>query len=152
MTPTLTRGLRQRNVDTDQLTYWANKELIPLVAQVVQALNYVSRVQAEITTAGTAAFTTIWSSEDLALRTVVRFDAQITGAEIGQQSIFTITGLFVNDGTVHQEGATVNGPTVNASGYAVRYFVVGNHIDVQVADAGASTNWLATIDAQVLTA
>jgi hypothetical protein len=147
---TLTRGLRQRNVDTNDLTYWANKELIPLLAQVVQALSYISRVQATISTAGTSTFTTIWSSADIPVGGVLRLDVHVIGADSGNRAAFEKIGLFFNDGTTAQEGVTATIWSENGPGYGVQFLIVSNHIDLQVADAGASTSWTAVIDAQEL--
>lgn len=150
MIPTVQRGVRKQPVAENEYDTWINREVLPFLAQVRQALNYVNRQQATISTAATATFTTIWSSADLGVNTAVRLDAYIQGIATAARAAFTITGLFYNNGATAQEGATVAGYTQNAAGYAVRYQVVGNHIDVQVQDAGVATvNWTAVIDAQV---
>lgn len=150
MIPTVSRPLRTKPVTTDNLSSWAREELLPLLQQVRQSANYIARQQATIITAGTAAFTTIWVSADLADGAAVRFDAQILGVafNLTDKAMFTITGLFFNSGTVQQEPATVVGPTINPAGYVVRFLIVLNHIEVQVQDAGTSVNWTVVIDAQ----
>lgn len=150
MIPTVIRGVRKQPVAESEYDTWINREVIPFMQQVRQGINYINRQQATISTAATATFTTIWSSDDLAVNTAARLDAYIQGLTTTARAAFTITGLFYNNGATAQEGVTVAGYTQNAAGYAVRYLVVGNHIDVQVQDAGIATvNWTAVIDAQV---
>lgn len=150
MIPTITRGLRQRNIDTGELTYWANKELNPLLAQLIQAANYVSRVQATWTTNASAIDETMWSSQDIAKSTAVRFDVSVTAWASNDRAIFTRTALFFNDGTVQQEDVTLIGPTINNPGWNVKLVIASNHIEIKVNDAGSNTvDWVATIDATV---
>lgn len=147
MIPTVLKPLRDR-VPQDQFEPWVNKELIPFLAQVRQALNYTSVVAANITTAATGVMTTIWSSQDIAVGSSVLLDTTIMAIATGATSAFKITGTFRNPGTFAQEGATSAPYTQNAAGFAVQYLVVDNHIEVQVQDDGAlDVEWTAIMSA-----
>lgn len=147
MIPTVLKPLRDR-VPKAEFEPWVNKELIPFLSQVRQALNYTSVVAADITTAATGVMTTIWSSQDVAVGSSVLVDTTIIGIATGATSAFKVTALFRNGGTFAQEGATFAGYTQNAAGFAVQYLVVGNHFDVQVQDDGAlDVEWTAIVSA-----
>lgn len=151
MIPTVSRQLRKRAVTTEDLGAWTRDELIPFLAEVRQGLNYkaVSNVPA-FPTDGTSVATTIWKSADLAVGTVVRLDADVIGWDGSEPCALTVTGLFFNDGPSgpQQMGATTAGYTQNSLGLSVDYLIVGNHIELQVDDAGNVITWRAVVTAQ----
>lgn len=146
MNPTIAKPLRQRLVTTEDLSYWANRELIPLLSQVKGVLDQVYLTKATIPTVHTGTFTTIWASPDLALGFEWLIEAQIQAHATTARSAWIIRGLFTNPGTIAQEGATAAVYTQTVAGFAVRFLVVSNHVEVQVQDDGVlSVNWGAWI-------
>jgi hypothetical protein len=145
--PTVLKPIRDQ-VPKDQFEPWMNKELLPLLSQMRQALNYFSTTSASITTAGTGVMTTIFESADVAVGSSVLVDTTIMGIATGATSAFKITGLFRNPGTFAQEGVTFAMFTQNTAGFAVQYLVVDNHFEVQVQDDGAlDVDWTAIVTA-----
>lgn len=147
MIPTVLKPLRDR-VPKDQFETWVNKELLPFLGQVRQALNYTSIASASIPTAGTGVMTTVWTSADVAVGSSLVVDTTIIGIATGATSVFKITGTFRNAGTFAQEGVTSAGYTQNAAGFSVQYLVSSNHFEVQVQDDGAlDVEWTAIVTA-----
>lgn len=147
MIPTVLKPLRTQ-VPKDQFEPWVNKELLPLLAQMRQALNYYSVQSAPYSTAATGTMTTIWTSADIAVGSSVLVDTTIIGIADGATSAFKITGLFRNSGTFAQEGATYAPFTQNTASFAVQYLVVDNHFEVQAQDDGAlDVEWTAIVSA-----
>ena len=148
MTPTVPRQLRKIQVTPENLTTWTAIELLPLLNQMRQGLNYVARQQASWSTTGDGLFHTIWTSDDLAVNTAVRFTVDAIGFEAGDQSSVSLAYLFFNDGVVHLDSNTtfVN---LNSAGYGYQFVIVGNHVEFQVSDVGSPVNFTAIIDAIV---
>lgn len=149
MRPTVAQPLRTRGVsvqDAASFDDFMTKEFLLWARQTRQATNYMSREKATFTTVGTAAYTTIWSSIDMAVGSVVRLEARVVGNQTSDRGTFIVAAFFRNDGVVAQEGATATIYAENPAGYAIRFLVVSNHIDLQVRDAGAATAWSAVID------
>jgi hypothetical protein len=147
MIPTVLRPIRDQ-VPKDQFEPWVNRELIPLLLQVRQALNYYSVASATYTTAGTGTMTTVWTSADVAVGSSILVDTTVLGIATGATSAFKITGLFRNPGTFAQEGTTTAGYTQNTASFAVQYLVVDDHLEVQVQDDGAlDVEWTAIVSA-----
>lgn len=154
MIPTVTRGLRETAVTTENLAPWARNELLPFLAQLRQVLNYTSvNSPPQFTTTGTGVMTTVWTSADIASGQAVIIDATIVGRAAAQRSAFKITGFFYNTGAgTAQEGATAAPYTQNTAGFAVQYAVSGNGVVLQVQDAGGLTVvWDALVEAQEVT-
>ena len=152
MIPTISKALRD-SIPEEQYQLWIHRELLPFLSQVRQALNYKAVASVStFPTDGTSVDTTIWSSVDLAVGTAVRIDSDVIGWDGSEPCAFTITGLFFNDGPAgtQQMGATAAGYTQNSLGLSVSYLIVGNHIDLQVNDAGNVETWTAVITAQVV--
>ena len=147
MIPTVLKPIRD-NVTKDQFEPWFNRELIPLLLQMRQALNYWSVQSAAYTTAATGTMTTIWTSADVAVDSSILVKTTVMGIATGATSAFEITGLFRNPGTFAQDGTTAAIYTQNTASFAVQYLVVDNHIELQVEDDGAlSVDWTAVISA-----
>lgn len=152
MIPTVLKPLRDR-VPKAEFEPWVNKELIPFLSQVRQALNYKAVASVpSFPTEGTSVATTIWTSADLAVGTAVRFDADVIGWDGAEPCALTVTALFYSDGPAgpQQMGATAAGYTQNSLGLSVSYLIVDNHIELQVDDAGNVVTWTAVITAQVV--
>lgn len=145
MIPTIIKPLRTE-VQKEQIQPWLNRELLPFLSQVRQALNYYSVQSASYTTAGTGTMTTVWSSQDVAVGSSILVDTTVLGIATGATSAFKITGLFRNPSTFAQEGATYAPYTQNTAGFAVQYLVSDNHFEVQVQDDGAlDVEWTAIV-------
>lgn len=151
MTPTVELGVRTRGVSEPDLIRFINYELLPLVIQVRSALNYksVANVTA-FQTFATAADTTIWSSADIAKGSAVRIDADVMGstASLSAKACVTISGLFFNDGTTQQEGATITVVSNNTPAFVIGFLVVDNHVELQVQDTGLTVTWSAIVTSQ----
>lgn len=148
MNPTIQRQVRNRPVTKDDLTTWANQELLPFLQQTKRVLDQVYVTAASFPTAGTGAFTTVWTSPDLAVGFDWFIEATIMahGTAGTARSTWIIQGLFYNNGTVTQEGVTFAAYTQSAAAFNVRFLVVANHVEVQVQDDGAlSVGWQAWI-------
>lgn len=151
MNATVPYGLRTRSVSqVGGLLSWVNHEAIPVLDQSRRALNYTFRVASSVTTAATGTFTTIWASDAARPGTAWLCEARIIGrGSTTARSGFIIRGLFYNDGTLTQEGATSAEYTQNAGGFAVQFAIdtTTNKLGVQVKDAGGLTVvWRAIID------
>lgn len=148
MNPTIGRSLRTKAVTPDNLTSWASDELIPFLQATKQVLDQVCQTATSpFATAHTGAFTTVWSSPDLAVGFDWLIDVEIMAHVSIARSAWIIRGLFYNGGTVLQEGATVAVYTQSVSAFAVRFLIVANHIEVQVQDDGVlSPTWQAWIN------
>lgn len=149
MTPTVSWPIRKIPVTGENLQKWTAEELIPLLNQMRQGLNYVLRQQATGSTPGGGLFQTIWTSDDIAVNTAVRFNVDAIGFEAGDQSSVSLAYLIVNNGTLFVDSFTtvVN---LNTAGYGYQFIAVGDHVEFQVQDAGSPANFLAIIDAIVV--
>ena len=154
MIPTVQKGLRLQPIPQDEFAAWSQKELIPFLSQVRQGLNYIGRVQATFQTDGSGGLHTVWTSADVAVGQAITLTAYVMGIETGgtQRGTKTIVALFGNDGTFAQTGATTALYTNNAPGYVIQFTVVANHVELQVQDAGNTTNWVAVVDCLEATA
>lgn len=155
MIPTVEKAMRGSSPPGEKdLTIWASKELLPFLGQVRQALNYIGRVEATFQTDGSGGLHTVWTSADVAVGQAITLTAYVIGIETGgtQRGTKTIVALFGNDGTLTQTGATTALYTNNAPGYTIQFTVVSNHVEVQVQDAGNTTNWVAVVDCLEATA
>lgn len=151
MRPTVEQQIRSRSVEKDDLLNFVNRELLLWARQTRQATNYINRQQASYTTPGDGTFTTIWTSQDVASGTAVRMEARVVARGATDRSAFIADALFYNNGTVTQEGATAAVYVQNAALTGIRFIIVSNHVELQVADAGTeSVQWIAVIDAQVV--
>lgn len=150
MTPTVSRQLRKIPVTPENLHSWTSSELIPLLAQMIQGQNYVARQQASLLSDASGTFQTIWTSEDLAANTAVRFDGNVIGYENGNLSAFTIVYIFYNTGAGVVPSGNAAPVNINAGGFNCQFIAVGNHVELQVQDGGNPTSFLAVIDALVV--
>lgn len=156
MTPTVLLQFRSGGVlvkEPNDLGHFINKELLPTAKQMRQALNFksIARV-APFLLSATAAFTTIWTSDDIGVGQVVRIDADVmaTNPSVTSIAAVTKTALFFNDGTVQQDGATAVGYSQNTPGFGVQFLIVDNHVELQVNDTGIVATFTAVVTAQVL--
>jgi hypothetical protein len=145
--PTIQRSLRTKPVTKDNLADWASQELIPFLGQVKLVADQIYQTATvPFATAHTGAFTTVWTSPDLAVGFDWFIDATIMAHVSTARSAWIIRGMFTNPGVVAQEGATVAVYTQSVAVFAVRFLVVANHVEVQVQDDGAlSPTWQAWI-------
>jgi hypothetical protein len=144
---TVEKPVRSRSVNQTDIIQAANREWIPLMLQLRAASNLYFVGEFFTTTAGTGAWTTVYSSEDLASGFMWDVEALIL-AKSGTtaQSAWTIRGLFSNNGTVAQQGATTSVYTNTVAVFAVRFTVTANHITVDVQDDGAlDVDWVCVI-------
>jgi hypothetical protein len=135
---TVERVVRNRNVGEAEVDYWINTETLPLLRQMRQALNQTYSAYFTKSTAHTGTFTAIWTSPDMASGKQWLVDATIEArSTTAARSAWTIRGLFYSNGTVTQSGATTAVYTNTVAVFAVRFAVVGNHVEAQVQDDGA---------------
>lgn len=139
MRPTVEQQLRSRPVEERDSLVFLNREALPYMRQARQALNQTYIARFFTTTAGTGAFTTIWTSPDLAVGKVWTVQAQIMARATGARSVWIIQGTFYNDATVTQEGVTFAIYTQSTAAFAVQFAVVSNHVEAQVQDNAALT-------------
>lgn len=151
MIPTVQRQIRKIAVVPENLRTWAGEELIPFLAEVRQALNFKGTQSIPpFVTSGTGVATTIWESADIGEGSAIRIDADAMGvtSSASAKGCVTISGLFYNDGTTQQEGATATILSNNPDGFGFSFLVVGNHVELQVNDTGLTVTWRAVISAQ----
>lgn len=142
MNPTIDRPLRTKLVTTDNLSDWAGVEIIPWMQEVKRLLDQTYVTARSLPTSGTGVFTTVYSSPDLAVGFDWMLEARIMAHATGARSSWIIEGLFYNDGTVQQAGATFFVYTQTTAAFDVQFLIVDNHIEVQVQDDGIlSPQW-----------
>jgi len=137
--PTVEQQLRSRAVEKDDVIVFLNREALPFMRQSRQALNQTYLARFFTTTAATATYTTIWTSPDLAVGKVWDVEAEFMARATGARSAWIIKGLFYNEGTVTQEGATFAIYTQSTAAFNVQFAIVGNHVEAQVQDDGVLT-------------
>lgn len=149
MQNTVARALSERQLkDQGDVVPFLNKELIPLAREMRAALNLEGTQQFTLTTAATATFTTIWTSDDL--RTGERFAVWTNTLASGaaQSCAYVRLGLFQNvAGAVSQVGATASIATIESAAAAdVQFLVSGQAVLFQVKDDGVTTMaWKTTV-------
>lgn len=152
MRNTVTRAVSDRQVkdETDVIPV-LNKELLPLVREFRDALNTEAQDTRTLSTAATATFTSIWTSDAIPTNRAWHVWAKVTGfatAGPAQQCSYVREALFSNvAGTVTQVGVTAAPTTFETAAAAdVQFLVSGQTVALQVKDDGVSTfNWKATV-------
>jgi len=140
--PTIERLVRTKAVTPEDLPQWAAYEAIPWMQEVKRLLDQVYVTARSLPTAGTGVFTTVWTSPDLAEGFDWMLEARIMAHASTARSSWIIEGLFYNDGTVQQAGATFAVYTQTTAAFDVQFLIVDNHIEVQVQDDGIlSPQW-----------
>lgn len=152
MKNTIPAALSDREIKSEkELVEWANRELRPVVRQARAVLNNRYDAVFELSTAGTGAFTNIWTSDAMPTGSawlVVAHVIAYTTSGTAQRGAYIRRGLFYNDaGTVAQQGTTVAEYTEeSAAGADVRLQVSGQTIQLDVQDDGVSTfSWRAFV-------
>lgn len=151
MKATVQRALSERQVGEPDVVPFLNKEIVPLLRDIRTAHNLETVQQFTLSTAHTAAFTTIWTSDPMPTNSTwhVRVKCTaITTAGTAQQCAYVREGYFANvAGVVSQVGATASISTFESAAAAdVQFAVSGQTILFQVKDDGASTfAWKATV-------
>jgi len=137
----------------------SDKEKIKLANALRRATNMVSQSRVQLTTAATATYTAIWTSDEMPEGSVWSIEAYVfyrAAAGASSCARYWRTALFFRDpaGVVTQLGATGNvaTPIFAIVAFDARFAIVGNTIGVQVLDDGAATaDWDATITAREVT-
>jgi len=143
---TVERPVRTRGVKDSEVTEYINRELIPLLLQMREATNTRYTAPWTITTAGTGAWTTIYTSDDIPVGQDWLVEAEIRAKASSARSAWIIRGLFYNNGTTAQEGSTVVEYMQTSASFDVRFSVTDNHFTVDVQDDGAlDVDWLCIV-------
>lgn len=147
MKATVEKPVRTRGVKPDELTTTVNRELLPLLIQVREALNIHYTASFELPTAATGAWTTIYTSDDIPVGQDWLVEAEIRAKASTARSAWIIRGLFYNTGSAAaQEGSTVVEYSQTVAAFDVRFSVASNHFTVDVLDDGAlSVDWLCIV-------
>lgn len=149
MFTTVTQAELRDGVSTD-------REKIKLANALRRAENTVSVIRQTVTTAATATYTAIWTSDEMPEGVTWAIEAYVVyraAAGTPSRARYWRTGLFYREagGSVTQEGATGNvaNPIFSIVTFDARFLIVGNTITVQVLDDGLATaSWDATITAR----
>jgi len=145
--PTIERPVRTKKVTPEELPQWSAFEAIPWMQEVKRLLDQVYVTSRSFPTAATGTFTTVYSTPDLAEGFDWMLEARIMAHASSARSSWIIEGLFYNDGTVQQAGATFAIYTQTTAAFNVQFLIVDNHIEVQVQDDGAlDVKWRVWID------
>jgi hypothetical protein len=129
---------------------WADGEIVPLLRQLRDAANRVVTIAAEVATVGDGAWTTIYTTEDLAENSIVGVEWWVLGGgTIGAGKFADVRGAAM----IGREsaGAGVGGTASlyairNPAGYDVQFIASGNAGLLQVKDDGATAaKWKATV-------
>lgn len=145
MKSTVTRALSERQVkDKDDVVPFLNKEGIPLLREFRAAHNQIVAQVITVSTAATAAFTTIWTSDAMPTNSawhVLVTCSALTTAGAAQHCAYVREAYFANTaGTVAQVGGTTSISTYESAAAAdVQFTVSGQTVLFQVKDDGAST-------------
>lgn len=129
----------------------SQKEEYQLANGLRDAANMTSRTRTTSTTAGTGAFTTIWTSDDVPEGAAWAINASVLARGSGTWGRFEKGALFFRDpaGATTQGGATGDIAPVIRSVVTinVQFAVAGNGIAVQVKGDGATTiDWDALVE------
>lgn len=142
---TVTTPVSERQLaKPEELVPWANKEILPLLRESRGALNQVSAGAFTLSTAGTGAFTTVWTSDAMPTNSTWHVRATVNGmstAGAPQQAAYVREAYFANvAGVVAQVGATASISTFEtAAACDVQFVVSGQTALLQVRDDGVST-------------
>lgn len=129
----------------------SDQELQTLVNQQRSALNAVSQEGPfTLTTAATAAWSTVWTSDGLSLNTAREVNAVVSGvsSDHTQAALYDLRALFLRaSGAVAQVGVTAVLPGIESqAAFSARIVVSGGGVAVDVIDDGVYTmNWSALI-------
>jgi hypothetical protein len=88
--PTVIRGLSQRPVSTRSLTFWVNRECLPVLSQCREALNYKGMAQALATTDGAGTWTTLWISDQMPTDAVWLVEVTAVGRGSTARAVYTM--------------------------------------------------------------
>ncbi len=152
MKATVEQAVSDRPVKEDDLTFWANKEVIPLLKKLRDAVNQIVAGAFTLTTAASGAFTNIWTSDPVPTDTTWGVRVRVVGhstAGAAQTADYGRVATFRNTaGTVAQVGATQSLWSIEtAAAMDVRVQVSGQTIQVDVRDDGVSTvAWKAYVE------
>lgn len=149
MPTTIPRAVSGREVSKpEDLSAWANKEVMPVLRDLRAASNYEAVIKKELDTAGTAVFTNIWTSESMPTDSTWLTEVRITGTSATQHCAYVLRGVFGNTaGAVAQVGTTsIEYAEESAAGLDVQLVVSGQTVTLDVKDDGAGTFvWVAVI-------
>lgn len=129
----------------DDIPRWVNAELLKLLLQLRNVVNYRGAERLDVTTGGAGAYVTVWTSPVMPTDACWHLDAELAGISIAgaaaQQAAFRLAGTFVSvAGAVSQLGTTDTLSLQRSAGTIAAQFVVnaGRTVSVQVRDDGAS--------------
>lgn len=142
---TIRRAASDRQLkDADDLIPWANREMIPLVKDIREFANQDGSQVFTLSTAGTGAFATIWTSDAMPTNSTwhvyVKVQARTT-AGAAQACSYTREAYFTSvAGVASQVGATASIATFESAAAAdVQFALSGQTVLFQVKDDGVST-------------
>ncbi len=146
MKTTIADPVSPRDVNEKGVLDYLNVELRPFLSAVRASLN-IETVQAfTLSTAATATFTNIWTSDPMPTNSAWFVEARVltfASAGAAQRCAYIRHGLFYNDaGTVAQQGTTTaTYSEESAAGADVQLVVDGQTVTLDVKDDGTSTFW-----------
>lgn len=149
MKNTISRALSQRPVKDEKAAVdFLNKELVPVVREMLDVHNVRSAVDVDLVTAGTGAFTAIWTSDPMPSGAAWHLAATALGRGASESAVYAREAFFINNGSgPAQVGVTRDVSTFEtAAGADIRFAVVGSQIALQVQDDGTQPYvWTASV-------
>lgn len=152
MATTIFRAVSERALGkAEELLFWANREVIPVLREMRDALNLETVQRFRVNTLATGLFANIWTSDAMPTDSAWLVEAKVIARAISgtaQRCTYIRRGLFYNEsGTVTQQGATdATYTNESAAGCDVRLQVSGQTIVLDVQDDGASQfQWVALV-------
>lgn len=130
----------------EQVREWVNREALPVLRQARAALNVESVTGYVLASTGSAAFERIWTSDAVPVNSVWLVECRVTGRNATDRAAYVLRGLFFNEGTVTQQGATqVDYSEESSGGLDARLVVDGSRVAADVRDAGAAMDFTAVV-------
>lgn len=133
-----------RSVSADGVDYWINKEAMPVLRKVREALNYCQITRKVGDTAGGGVYVELWRSEALPTDGAWLVIAQVAGVTksgAAQRAAYYLRGCFSSTATVvAQVGVTSTDAFETAAGCNARYAVdvTNRQVYLEARDDGTS--------------
>jgi hypothetical protein len=142
MKATVTKAVSDRPVDKDGLVDWANRELIPMLAQMRTGINASITERQEGMTDGVGTFLQVWVSEEMPTDAAWAISASVAAVSAdggGKRAGYLLKALGSSvGGTVALDGLTVLWDFETDAACDATLVVDGRRIVLQVRDDGVS--------------
>jgi hypothetical protein len=150
--PTVATAVSARPVDDKGVVDWANREVVPVLSQVRDAVNVVGTQRVTGRTAGAGAYLKIWQSSDLPTDAAWNVSAYVTAMAAApggpERAAYFLGGLVSSvAGAVALVGTTTVYAQETTAAIDARFGVLARGAYLEVRDAGAGMmDFVAVVD------